>query len=81
MTQPTVIRRAPSSPPRILALCAGYGGLETAIHAGTGGVPVAYAENDPSAAAVFAAHHPGCRTWGTLRPWTGSGSATCTTRT
>lgn len=28
MTQPTVIRRAPSSPPRILALCAGYGGLE-----------------------------------------------------
>ncbi|QUI32723.1 DNA cytosine methyltransferase [Streptomyces alfalfae] len=59
MTQPTLIRRAPGSPPRILALCAGYGGLETAIHAGTGGRPVAYAENDPYAAAVFAAHHPG----------------------
>lgn len=59
MTQPTTIRRAPGSPPRIVALCAGYGGLETAIRAGIGGQVAAYAENDPYAAAVFAAHHPG----------------------
>ncbi|QJT03170.1 DNA cytosine methyltransferase [Streptomyces asoensis] len=58
MTQRTDIRRAPGSPPRIVALCAGYGGLERAIHAGTAGAPVAFAENDPHAAAVFAAHHP-----------------------
>lgn len=44
---------------KILALCAGYGGLETAISAGTGGEPVAFAENDPYAASVFTAHHPG----------------------
>ncbi|MFD8834251.1 DNA cytosine methyltransferase [Streptomyces griseofuscus] len=59
MTHPTTIRRAPGSPPRIVALCAGYGGLETAIRAGIGGQVAAYAENDPYAAAVFAAHHPG----------------------
>ncbi|MFE4828360.1 DNA cytosine methyltransferase [Streptomyces sp. NPDC056672] len=58
MTQPTLIRRVPDQP-RVLALCAGYGGLEIAVQAGTGGVPVAYAESDPYAAAVFAAHHPG----------------------
>ncbi len=59
MTQPTHIRRAPIEPPRIVALCAGYGGLETAIRAGIGGQVAAFAENDPHAAAVFAAHHPG----------------------
>ncbi|MFD8422392.1 DNA cytosine methyltransferase [Streptomyces sp. NPDC059466] len=59
MTQPTDIRRAPGSPPTIVALCAGYGGLEAAIRAGIGGRVAAYAENDPYAAAVFAAHHPG----------------------
>ncbi|MBB1245358.1 DNA cytosine methyltransferase [Streptomyces durbertensis] len=58
MTQPTIIRRAPSPPLRLLALCAGYGGLEAAIRAGTGGQVTAYAESDPFAAAVFAAHHP-----------------------
>ncbi|MFJ6566727.1 DNA cytosine methyltransferase [Streptomyces sp. NPDC091292] len=58
MTQPTDIRRAPGSPPRIVALCAGYGGLETAIRAGIGGQVAAFAENDPYAAGVFAAHHP-----------------------
>ncbi|MEU1627353.1 DNA cytosine methyltransferase [Streptomyces sp. NPDC020096] len=58
MTQSIPIRRAPSAPPRLLALCAGYGGLEIALRAGTGGIPVAFAENDPHAAAVFAAHHP-----------------------
>ncbi|MFD9772249.1 DNA cytosine methyltransferase [[Kitasatospora] papulosa] len=40
-------------------MCAGYGGLETALGAGIGAVPVAYAENDQYAAKVFAAHHPG----------------------
>lgn len=59
MTHPTDIRRAPGSPPTILALCAGYGGLETAIRAGIGGQVAAFAENDPFAATVFAAHHPG----------------------
>ncbi|MBC3986612.1 DNA cytosine methyltransferase [Streptomyces sp. AC536] len=57
MTQPTPIGRDRTRP-RLLALCAGYGGLEEAIRAGTGGVPVAFAENDPHAAAVFATHHP-----------------------
>lgn len=59
MTQPTDIRRAPGAPSRMVALCAGYGGLETALRAGLGGLVAAYAENDPYAAAVFAAHHPG----------------------
>ncbi|MFF5299088.1 DNA cytosine methyltransferase [Streptomyces sp. NPDC013161] len=58
MTHPTHIRRAPIEPPRIVALCAGYGGLETAIRSGIGGQVAAFAENDPYAAAVFAAHHP-----------------------
>ncbi|MFF4442041.1 DNA cytosine methyltransferase [Streptomyces sp. NPDC001621] len=58
MTHPTDIGRAPGSPPRIVALCAGYGGLEAALRAGIGGQVAAYAENDPYAAAVFAAHHP-----------------------
>ncbi|MFF4563031.1 DNA cytosine methyltransferase [Streptomyces sp. NPDC001435] len=59
MTQPTDIRRAPGSPPRIVALCAGYGGLEAAIRARIGGLVAAFAENDPYAATVFAARHPG----------------------
>ncbi|MGV9419836.1 DNA cytosine methyltransferase [Streptomyces sp. NPDC003674] len=58
MTHPTDIRRVPGSPPTIVALCAGYGGLEEAIRAGIGGRVAAYAENDPYAAAVFAAHNP-----------------------
>ncbi|MFE7072324.1 DNA cytosine methyltransferase [Streptomyces sp. NPDC057620] len=59
MTQSTDMRRAPGSPPTIVALCAGYGGLEEAIRAGIGGQVAAFAENDPHAAAVFAAHHSG----------------------
>ncbi|MEU1029410.1 DNA cytosine methyltransferase [Streptomyces mirabilis] len=59
MTQPTDIRRAPGSPPTIVALCAGYGGLEAAILARIGGQVAAFAENDPYAAAVYAARHPG----------------------
>ncbi|QCX74926.1 Modification methylase HhaI [Streptomyces sp. YIM 121038] len=58
MNHPTDIRHTSGAPPRIVALCAGYGGLETAIRAGIGGRVAAYAENDPHAAAVFAAHHP-----------------------
>ena len=58
MNQRTDIARAPGSPPRIVALCAGYGGLEAAIQAGMGGQVAAFAENDPHAAAVFAARHP-----------------------
>ncbi|MFJ9027297.1 DNA cytosine methyltransferase [Streptomyces sp. NPDC102274] len=58
MTQPIPIRRVPDQP-RVVALCAGYGGLERVLTPGIGGQVVAYAENDPYAAAVFAAHHPG----------------------
>jgi DNA (cytosine-5)-methyltransferase 1 len=43
---------------RILALCAGYGGLEKAVTAGLSGDVVAFAENDPYAAKVFSHHHP-----------------------
>lgn len=59
MTQPTDIRRALGSPPTIVALCAGYGGLEAAIRARIGGRVAAHAENDPFAATVYAARHPG----------------------
>ncbi|MFF3451296.1 DNA cytosine methyltransferase [Streptomyces sp. NPDC002667] len=59
MTQPTDSRRAPGLPPTIVALCAGYGGLEAAIQARIGGLVAAYAENDPYAATVYAARHPG----------------------
>ncbi|UVN55662.1 DNA cytosine methyltransferase [Streptomyces albus] len=66
------MRRVPGSPPRLLALCAGYGGLEIALRAGLGGQVVAYAENDPHAAQVFAAHHPGVPNLGdiTAVDWT-----------
>ncbi|MFE1771204.1 DNA cytosine methyltransferase [Streptomyces sp. NPDC059008] len=66
MTQPTHIRRVPHSPPRLLALCAGYGGLEAAIRAGTGGLVAAFAESDPHAAKVFAARHPGAPNLGDI---------------
>ncbi|WP_433890700.1 DNA cytosine methyltransferase [Streptomyces sp. CA-111067] len=58
MTHPIHSGTASGPPPRALALCAGYGGLECALSAGLGLVPVAYADNDPFAATVFAAHHP-----------------------
>jgi DNA (cytosine-5)-methyltransferase 1 len=51
---------------KVLALCAGYGGLEIAVAAGLGGQVVAFAENDPFAAAVFAAHHPGVSNLGDI---------------
>ncbi|MER5382207.1 DNA cytosine methyltransferase [Streptomyces sp. NPDC002688] len=59
MTHPTTVRRARGLPPVIVALCAGYGGLEAAIRAHIGGRVAAYAENDPFAATVYAARHPG----------------------
>ncbi|UQX00910.1 DNA cytosine methyltransferase [Streptomyces sp. RerS4] len=59
MTHHALVPREAAPPPRLLALCAGYGGLEMALSAGLGGQVVAYAENDPYAARVFAAHHPG----------------------
>jgi DNA (cytosine-5)-methyltransferase 1 len=59
MTQPTDIRRALGSQPRIVGLCAGYGGLEAAVRAHIGGQVVAFAENDPYASAVYAHRHPG----------------------
>src|SRR5690606_6882705 len=66
MTQPTDIRRAPESP-QILALCAGYGGLEAAIRARIGGQVAAFAENDPHAATVFTHRHPGVPNLGDIR--------------
>lgn len=45
--------------PRLLALCAGYGGLEAAVLAGLGGEVVAFAENNPAAATVYTYRHPG----------------------
>lgn len=59
MTQHLPVHRDRGQPPRIVALCAGYGGLEVAIRSGIGGQVVAFAENDASAARVFAARHPG----------------------
>ena len=44
--------------PRILALCAGYGGLEIAVNRLIGGFVVAFAENDSYAVSVFGHHHP-----------------------
>ncbi|PWJ06814.1 DNA cytosine methyltransferase [Streptomyces sp. NWU49] len=67
MTQPTTIRRVPGSPPTIVALCAGYGGLEAAIRARIGGQVAAFAENDPYAATVFAHRHPGVPNFGDIR--------------
>ncbi|MFD8772595.1 DNA cytosine methyltransferase [Streptomyces sp. NPDC059916] len=58
MTQRSDIRRALASPPRIIGLCAGYGGLEAAVRARIGGQVVAFAENDPYAATVYAHRHP-----------------------
>jgi DNA (cytosine-5)-methyltransferase 1 len=45
--------------PRLLALCSGYGGLEIAAENLLGTEVVAHAENNPHAAQVFEAHHPG----------------------
>ncbi|MFD5160541.1 DNA cytosine methyltransferase [Streptomyces hawaiiensis] len=67
MTQPTDIRRVPGSPPTIVALCAGYGGLEAAIRAHIGGQVAAYAEHDAHAATVFAHRHPGVPNLGDIR--------------
>jgi len=43
---------------RILGLFSGYGGLEDAVSALTGGRVVAFVENDPAASKVLAHHHP-----------------------
>ncbi|MER6678105.1 DNA cytosine methyltransferase [Streptomyces sp. NPDC000983] len=59
MMRPTDTGQEPDSPPTIVALCAGYGGLEAAIRSHVGGQVAAYAENDPFAATVFAHRHPG----------------------
>ncbi|MET9387990.1 DNA cytosine methyltransferase, partial [Streptomyces sp. NPDC002928] len=58
MTHSTTLRLTPGNSPLIVGLCAGYGGLEAAIRAHIGGQVAAYAENDPYAAAVYAARHP-----------------------
>lgn len=47
-------------PLRVAELCAGYGGLYLSLQAaGLQAELVWYAENDPSASTVLAAHHPG----------------------
>ncbi|MBJ6633840.1 DNA cytosine methyltransferase [Streptomyces sp. I5] len=67
MTQPITYGRVPGSPPTIVALCAGYGGLEAAIRARIGGQVAAFAENDPHAATVFTHRHPGVPNLGDIR--------------
>ncbi|MEV7389452.1 DNA cytosine methyltransferase [Streptomyces sp. NPDC091215] len=57
MTQLSPIGGALGEPLRIVALCAGYGGLEAAVRGHIGGRVVAFAENDPFAAAVHAYRH------------------------
>lgn len=44
--------------PRIVSLCSGFGGLDRAIEAITGGELVAYAEFDSDAASIMAVHYP-----------------------
>ena len=44
---------------RILSLCSGFGGLDLAVEAVTGGRTVAVAETHPAAAAVLAGRFPG----------------------
>ncbi|MET9293815.1 DNA cytosine methyltransferase [Streptomyces sp. NPDC003077] len=58
MAHPAHFGRA-ASRPRVLALCAGYGGLEIALRAGLDARVVAFAENDPHAAAVFTYRYAG----------------------
>ncbi|MFE3085700.1 DNA cytosine methyltransferase [Streptomyces albidoflavus] len=66
MNHPTDIRHASGSPPRVLALCAGYGGLEAAVRAHIGGQIIAFAENDPYAATVYAHRHTGAPNLGDI---------------
>lgn len=44
---------------RVGSLCSGYGGLDAAVCALTGGQVAWVADNDPAAALVLAAHYPG----------------------
>ena len=60
------------SAPRVLALCAGYGGLETALQWALDARTVVFAEKDPFAAAVFTAHHVGVPNLGDISTLTGS---------
>jgi DNA (cytosine-5)-methyltransferase 1 len=62
--------------PRVMSLCAGYGGLDLAVHSLTNGRTVAYAEVDPHAASVMAHHWPGVPNLGDITavdwsPWRG----------
>jgi DNA (cytosine-5)-methyltransferase 1 len=52
--------------PRIGSLCAGYGGLDLAVHAVLGGTLAWVAEFDPDAAKVLAHRFPGVPNLGDL---------------
>lgn len=69
------------SPPRVLALCAGYGGLEETLAASIGGQAIACAENDLYWRPCSLRTALGCRALGTSPPSTGTGSGTCSPRT
>lgn len=47
-----------TTPPRVLSLCSGYGGIEMALRSALDATLVAGAELDPYASRVFAHHHP-----------------------
>lgn len=53
--------------PRILSLCTGYGGLDLAVEALTGGVVVAYAEVDRHAAKIAKTHYPRAKNHGDIK--------------
>src|SRR4029077_3495614 len=42
----------------VVSLCSGYGGLDLGLHAAVDAVPVLFAELDPAASKVLAAHWP-----------------------
>ena len=52
---------------RILSLCSGYGGLDLAVEAVTGGRLTAYAESAPAPAKVMAHRFPGTLNLGDIR--------------
>lgn len=55
------------TPGEIVDICAGYGGLSMGLSAVTGARVSAYAEVDPNALRILAAHHPGATNLGDVK--------------
>lgn len=62
----------PETPPQLVSLCSGYGGLDLAAAGVFGAVPAFHAETDPAAARVLAHRFPGTPNLGdiTAADWT-----------